>query len=170
MSAPTRAYIGIGSNLEDPRAQVQRALARLAQLPDSRLVACSSLYGSAPVGLRDQPDFVNAACAIDTALAPQPLLAALLALERAHGRTRGGPRFGPRTLDLDLLLYGDLTLASPGLTLPHPRLHERAFVLYPLAEIAPGLEVPGRGPVARLLAGCRGQTVERLAPAQLQRE
>jgi len=170
MSVPARAYVGLGSNLEDPRAQIERAFAALARLPHSRLIARSSLYRSAPVGFPAQPDFINAAAALATTLAPRALLAALLELERRQGRVRAGPRFGPRTLDLDLLLYDRLVLATGGLTLPHPRLHERAFVLYPLAEIAPGLEVPGRGPVERLLAGCRGQTVERLAPAQLERE
>jgi 2-amino-4-hydroxy-6-hydroxymethyldihydropteridine diphosphokinase len=154
------AYVGVGSNLADPRTQVERALQRLARMPESRLLRSSHLYRSAPWGVVDQPEFVNAAAAIETGLSPQALMQALLAIERDAGRDRGGERWGPRILDLDLLLYGALTLAEPGLQLPHPHLHERAFVLLPLAEIAPHLEVPGRGPISTLLAridtaGCR---------------
>ncbi len=146
------AYIGLGSNLADPRAQVERALQCLARLPESRLLGSSHLYRSAPWGVLDQPEFVNAAAAIETGLSPQTLMQALLAIERDAGRDRSGERWGPRILDLDLLVYGALTLAEPGLQLPHPHLHERAFVLLPLAEIAPHLEVPGRGPISALLA------------------
>ena len=146
------AYIGVGSNLADPRAQVERALQNIARLPQSRLLRSSRLYRSAPWGMLDQPEFVNAATAIETELSPQALMQALLAIERDAGRDRNGERWGPRILDLDLLLYGALTLAEPGLQLPHPRLHERAFVLLPLAEIAPHLDVPGRGPISALLA------------------
>ena len=151
-AACATAYVGVGSNLADPRAQVERALQRLAGLPHSRLLRCSRLYRSVPWGVLEQPDFVNAAAAVETGLSPQALIQALLAIERDAGRDRGGDRWGPRILDLDLLLYGALTLAEPGLQLPHPHLHERAFVLLPLAEIAPHLDVPGRGPISALLA------------------
>ncbi|MEO6968415.1 MAG: 2-amino-4-hydroxy-6-hydroxymethyldihydropteridine diphosphokinase [Rhodanobacteraceae bacterium] len=148
----TPAYIALGSNLGDPRAQVMRGFAALSALPCSQMLARSRLYRSAPWGVAEQPEFVNAAAALDTALAPRELLDALLAIERAAGRTRDSTRWGPRTLDLDLLLYGDRVLHEQGLEIPHPRLHERAFVLLPMAEIAPDLEVPGRGSVADLLA------------------
>jgi 2-amino-4-hydroxy-6-hydroxymethyldihydropteridine diphosphokinase len=151
-AAGRTAYVGVGSNLADPRAQVERALQSLARLPESRILRSSRLYRSAPWGMLDQPEFVNAAAALETKLSPQALMQALLAIERNAGRERGGGRWGPRILDLDLLLYGSLTLAEPGLQLPHPHLHERAFVLLPLAEIAPHLEVPGRGPISALLA------------------
>lgn len=156
-----QAYIALGSNLNDPSAQVRRGAQALDALPDTHKRRCSSLYRTAPVGLVDQPDFINAVCEIDTALRAQDLLHALLEIERVHGRVRDVPG-GPRTLDLDLLLYGDLVCHEAGLTLPHPRLHERAFVLYPLAELAPALSIPGRGPVGTLLAACAGQAIERL--------
>jgi 2-amino-4-hydroxy-6-hydroxymethyldihydropteridine diphosphokinase len=157
------AWVGLGSNLAEPAAQVRAALAALARLPHTRLEASSALYRSAPLGRAEQPDFVNAVCRLATGLEPRALLAQLLELERAHGRVRGAERNGPRTLDLDLLLYGEERREQPGLSLPHPRLHERAFVLVPLAEIDPRLTVPGRGPVAALLAACRDQRIERLA-------
>lgn len=158
-----RAYVGLGSNLADPPAQLRAAVAALGRLPQTQVAACSSFYRSAPVGLADQPDFINAACRLHTALAPEALLEALLAIERAHGRVRVGERGGPRTLDLDLLMYGTEIRHTDMLVLPHPRLHERAFVLAPLAEIEPDLVVPGRGSVAALLARCADQRVERLA-------
>ena len=157
-----RAYVALGSNLGDPVAQLRTGARALGELPGSRLVRGSSLYRSAPVGLADQPDFINAVCEIDTSLMARDLMQALLAIETANGRVRDVPG-GPRTLDLDLLLYGELVCQETGLILPHPRLHERAFVLYPLAEIAPGLGIPGHGRVEALLAGCAGQTIERLA-------
>ena len=157
-----RAYVALGSNLGDSVAQLRTGARALGELPGSRLVRGSSLYRSAPVGLADQPDFINAVCEIDTSLMARDLMQALLAIETANGRVRSVPG-GPRTLDLDLLLYGELVCQETGLTLPHPRLHERAFVLYPLAEIAPGLGIPGHGRVEALLAGCAGQTIERLA-------
>ncbi len=163
MSPPERqhAYIGLGSNLDRPLDQIRRALARLAALPESRLAACSAPWRSAPVGPVRQPDFINAVCRLDTALEPEALMDSLLAIERAQGRVRAQPG-GPRTLDLDLLLYGARRCRRPGLTLPHPRLHERAFVLYPLREIAPQLRIPGRGPLEQLLPACSGQRIERL--------
>lgn len=145
------AYIGLGSNLADPRAQVERALLCLARMPQSRMLRSSRLYRSAPWGVLDQPEFVNAAAAVETDLPAQALMQALLAIERDAGRDRRGDRWGPRILDLDLLLYGTLMLEQPGLQVPHPHLHERAFVLVPLAEIAPDLDVPGRGPISALL-------------------
>lgn len=157
-----RAFVALGSNLDDPVAQVGAGARDLARLPDTRLVRCSSLYRTAPVGVADQPDFINAVCEIDTELPAPDLMQSLLDIEHAHGRVRDIPG-GPRTLDLDLLLYGELACHDPGLTLPHPRLHERAFVLYPLHEIAPALVVPGRGRIEDLLPGCRGQAIERLA-------
>lgn len=148
----TRAYIALGSNLDDPRAQVERGFVALSELPRTQMSALSRLHRSAPWGVVEQPEFVNAAAALDTSLAPRELLDALLAIERAAGRTRGGARWGPRTLDLDLLLYGDRVLHEQGLEVPHPCLHERAFVLAPLAEIAPDLDIPGHGRVSDLLA------------------
>lgn len=147
-----RAYIALGSNLDDPRAQVLRGFEALSRLPDTKLLAHSRLYRSTPWGVLEQPEFINAAAEIGTTLAARELLAALLGIERAAGRDRSGARWGPRVLDLDLLLYGNMVLDEPGLTLPHPHLHERAFVLLPLNDLAPGLEVPGRGRVHELLA------------------
>lgn len=157
-----RAYIGIGSNVGDSEWHARSATTALAALPDTELVCCSSLYRSAPIGPVAQPDFVNAVCGVDTALPPQELMTRLLGIEREHGRVRGALKGGPRTLDLDLLLYGDERCEDAALTLPHPRLHERAFVLYPLHEIAPDLAVPGRGTVKELLHACGGQRVSRV--------
>jgi len=152
-------YIGLGSNLADPLAQLHRAITELAQLPQSRLQAQSSLYRSAPIGPQNQPDYLNAVVVLETALPPLALLAELQAVEAAHQRMRG-ERWGPRTLDLDLLLYADQIIDLPALTVPHPGLYERNFVLYPLAEIAPGLEIPGFGVLGELLARCeRGSLV-----------
>ena len=147
----TRAYVGLGANLGDREATIRRAIDLLAEHVE--VVAVSTLRETEPWGYADQPSFLNAAVAVETELGPRPLLGALLEIEQALGRTRGGPRFGPRTIDLDLLVYGDEVLDEPGLTLPHPRLHERRFALEPLAEIDAGLVIPGRGPVLALLAG-----------------
>ena len=157
------AFIPLGSNLGDPERKVREAIAALAELPQSRLVSASSLYRSAPVGHADQPDFINAVAQLATSLAPQALLAALLALEQQSGRERSF-RNAPRTLDLDLLLYDAQHIAEPGLTVPHPRMHQRAFVLAPLLEIAPDCVIPGAGPAADWLARCRDQTIARIAP------
>jgi 2-amino-4-hydroxy-6-hydroxymethyldihydropteridine diphosphokinase len=146
------AYIALGSNLKEPQRQLQAGFAALARLPDTQLIAHSSLYRSAPVGYANQPDFVNAVAAIRTALAPRALLDALLGIEREHGRVREFPN-APRTLDLDIALYGDRVVHEQGLSIPHPRMHERAFVMVPLAEIAPDAVVPGRGRALDLLAG-----------------
>lgn len=155
------AYIGIGANLGAAEATVRSALAALAALPGCALRRASSLYRSAPVDATG-PDFINAVVELDTACSPEALLAALQGVEQAFGRQRPYPN-APRTLDLDLLLYGDTVLHTPALTLPHPRLHLRAFVLQPLLELAPDLVVPGLGPLAAHRAGTAGQRVERLA-------
>jgi 2-amino-4-hydroxy-6-hydroxymethyldihydropteridine diphosphokinase len=158
------AFIGLGSNLDDPVAQIERALHAIAQLAHTQLVRRSSLYLSRPMGPADQPDYVNAVAQVHTALAAPQLLTELLAIERRQGRLRrAGQRNAPRTLDLDLLLYAQQTRDDPALTLPHPGAHERDFVLLPLAEIAPEAVIPGRGAVLDLLAGCARYGVQRLA-------
>ncbi len=148
--APAIAYVALGANLENPAAQIRRAMQELEQVADTRVTAWSSIYRTAPVGFLDQPDFVNAVARLETRLSPRPLLEALLAIENFHGRRRALPN-APRTLDLDLLLYGGLVIDEPGLQVPHPRLHQRGFVLVPLAEIAADAMVPGRGRVGELL-------------------
>jgi 2-amino-4-hydroxy-6-hydroxymethyldihydropteridine diphosphokinase len=148
-----RAYIGLGSNLGDRERTLQGAVEALGAEDGVEVAALSTLSDTDPVGFLDQPRFLNGVAALDTTLGARELLTLLLEVERRFGRSREGvPAQGPRTLDLDLLLYGDLVLAEPGLQVPHPRLHERAFVLEPLAELAPGLEIPGFGPVERLVA------------------
>jgi len=143
------AYVALGSNLADPVAQIRRALGALAALPDTRLVRHSSFYRNPPAGGLDQPDFVNAVAEIETPIGPGELLRRLLDIERAHGRVRDYPN-APRTLDLDIVLYGTGRVVEPGLTVPHPRMLERSFVMIPLAEIAPAAMVPGGGRVADL--------------------
>lgn len=162
MSARVIATIGLGANLNDPAAQVEYAFAELDRLPGTRLLARSSLYASAPVGYLDQPDFINAVARIETQLAPRALLAGLLDIEHRHGRERHF-RNAPRTLDLDLLLYGTAHFHEEGLTLPHPRMTERAFVLLPLLEIDPDCVILGRGRAAAWLALCGEQSVAPLA-------
>jgi len=156
-------YIGLGSNLGDRLRSLRNGLHALRKLPNIRLQACSPVYVTAPIGFEDQPDFYNAVCGLHCSLPPMDLMQALLEIEQDLGRRRQGPAGGPRTLDLDLLLYGQMTLQTDNTVVPHPRLHERAFVLYPLRDIAPGLEIPGKGAVNELLARCRDQKVERLA-------
>ena len=156
------AFIGLGSNLGDPESKVRQGIAALAELPQVQLVAASSLYRSAALGHADQPDFINAVAQLSTGLAPQALLAALLAIEKRFGRERSF-RNAPRTLDLDVLLYDAQSIAEPGLAVPHPRMHERAFVLAPLLEIAPACAIPGMGPAADWLARCANQPIVRLA-------
>jgi 2-amino-4-hydroxy-6-hydroxymethyldihydropteridine diphosphokinase len=148
-----RAYVGLGANLGDREAMLRSALEQLRAEPGVDVTAVSAFRDTAPVGIVDQPRFLNAAAALETDLGPRELLALLLGIERRLGRTREGPRFGPRTIDLDLLLYGDAQIDEPGLQVPHPRLHERLFALEPLAELEPDLIVPGRGPLADLVAG-----------------
>ncbi len=155
------AFIGLGSNMDDPQDQILRALQALDSLPHTRVLERSSLYRSAPVGFLEQPDFINAVAKLETALSPRALLDALLGLERECGRTREF-RNAPRTLDLDVLLYDDLCCHEHGLTIPHPQMHERAFVLRPLLEIAPGCVIPGIGPAEKVLHGCRQQQLERI--------
>ena len=157
------AFIGLGANLDDPVAQVERALGAIAALPNSTLVGRSSLYLSRPMGPADQPDYVNAVATIDTRLTAPALLSELLAIERRQGRQRSAEqRNAPRTLDLDLLLYGDEVRSDPALTLPHPGAHARDFVLVPLAEIAPDVVIPGHGAVRGLLAACARHGVRRM--------
>ncbi len=158
-----RAYIGLGSNLDGPERQVRRGIAALRGLPQVKSLRASALYRTAPWGRLDQPPFINAVVEIETEMAPRTLLEALLDAERAAGRRRDGTLWGPRVLDLDVLLYGDACIDEPGLHLPHPRLHERAFVLLPLADLAPGLLVPGHGRVERLLSAVDCSGCERLA-------
>jgi len=158
-----RCFIALGANLGDPVATVKAAILALRELPQTQFIAASSLYRTAPVGLRHQPDFINAVVEV-VAVVPAPtLLESLFAIEARFGRQRS-VKNAPRTLDLDLLLYGDEVSGDPLLTLPHPRLHERAFVLAPLAEIAPRLTIPGRGSVADLLLRCADQQIEKILP------
>ncbi|HKH30922.1 MAG TPA: 2-amino-4-hydroxy-6-hydroxymethyldihydropteridine diphosphokinase [Gaiellaceae bacterium] len=148
-----RAYVGIGANLGNRDETIARALDLLARRAEVDVLQVSTLRETDPVGYADQPRFLNGAAAVETDLDPRALLDELLAVERELGRTRDGPRFGPRTIDLDLLVYGDREVSELGLTVPHPRLAERAFVLEPLAELDPELEIPGRGRVEDLLRG-----------------
>jgi 2-amino-4-hydroxy-6-hydroxymethyldihydropteridine diphosphokinase len=149
----TRAYLGLGANLGDRSAMIRTAVEQLRREPGVTVVAVSTVRETEPVGVLDQPRFLNAAVAVDTDLPPRELLDRLLGIERRLGRTRGGPRFGPRTIDLDLLLYGQEQVDEPGLEVPHPRLHERLFALEPLAELDPSLVVPGRGTLSEIVAG-----------------
>jgi 2-amino-4-hydroxy-6-hydroxymethyldihydropteridine diphosphokinase len=149
----TRAYVGLGSNLGDREATLRSAVVELAAAPGVEVVAVSTLTDTEPVGLLDQPRFLNGVAALETTHGPRELLGLLLAVEARFGRDRSAvPAQGPRTLDLDLLVYGDEEIDEPGLRVPHPRLGERAFVLAPLAELEPGLVVPGKGPIPTLLA------------------
>ncbi|MBI3480078.1 MAG: 2-amino-4-hydroxy-6-hydroxymethyldihydropteridine diphosphokinase [Nitrosomonadales bacterium] len=167
---PHIAYIGLGSNLEDPISQLQRAFADIDGLPDTRLLQRSSLYRSAPLGCPDQPDstsqpdYVNAAAKVATDLTPHALLQALLHIEHQHGRERTF-RNAPRTLDLDVLLYDDVRLHEHGLTIPHPQMHLRAFVLRPLLEIVPDISIPGVGLATLSLQACQDQILEKLPGA-----
>jgi 2-amino-4-hydroxy-6-hydroxymethyldihydropteridine diphosphokinase len=165
-SVPTtvRAFVAFGANLGDPAAAFALALARLDALPTSRVVAQSSLYRTAPIGVQAQPDYLNAVIALDTALDARVLLDALLAIEHEGGRTRDF-HMAPRTMDLDLLLHGDSVIDEPGLQVPHPRMHLRAFTLLPLAEIAPDTLIPGIGTVAALLPTVADQAISRMPTA-----
>ena len=157
----TVAYVGIGSNLDDPAHHVRSALAELDELPHTRVVRQSSLYRSAPMGYAAQPEFVNAVAQLETGLPAERLLAELQEIEARHGRRRSFAN-APRTLDLDVLLYGDAVVDLPALKIPHPRMHERAFVLAPLLDIAPDLSLPQHGPIRSLLASCSEQKIERI--------
>ncbi|MDH5829490.1 2-amino-4-hydroxy-6-hydroxymethyldihydropteridine diphosphokinase [Luteimonas sp. M1R5S18] len=157
------ACVGLGGNVGEVARTLAAALHALDRLPDTRLLRASRFYRTPAWGRRDQPDFLNGAAVLETGLAAQALLDALLAIERDFGRARGdgeGERWGPRTLDLDLLLYGDAVIDIPGLRVPHPHLHERAFALLPLAEIAPAAVIPGHGPVAEALAALDASGIE----------
>ncbi|MDH4567256.1 2-amino-4-hydroxy-6-hydroxymethyldihydropteridine diphosphokinase [Pseudomonas sp. BN414] len=157
-----RVYIGLGSNLAEPVSQLRGALAALADLPRTRLAAVSSLYASDPLGPPDQPRYVNAVAALETELAPLELLDALQTIELAQGRVRKDERWGPRTLDLDILLFGQRRIDEPRLQVPHYHMHARAFVLYPLAEIAVDLQLPDGRPLQTLLDACPFEGLERL--------
>jgi 2-amino-4-hydroxy-6-hydroxymethyldihydropteridine diphosphokinase len=146
-----RAFVGLGANLGDRDAALRRAVELLGEHDGVDVVAVSAVRETEPVGVLDQPRFLNAACVVDTTLVPRALLDVLLEVERALGRVRGAERYGPRTIDLDLLVYGGEVVDEPGLVVPHPRLHERRFALEPLLDLDPGLVVPGRGRVGDLL-------------------
>lgn len=165
--ADIAAFVALGANLDDPVTQIRRAMTELTRLPETRLSARSSLYLSKPVGFLDQPDYVNAVAALHTRLTPRALLAALLQIETRHGRRREFKN-APRTLDLDLLLYDGLVMHEPGLTLPHPRMLERAFVLIPLTEIAPDCAIPGQGTAREHLAILDTEGLARLPEPPLQ--
>jgi 2-amino-4-hydroxy-6-hydroxymethyldihydropteridine diphosphokinase len=168
MNPPVVAFVGLGSNLGDSIGILQAAFAALERLPATRLPKHSALYRTPAWGVTAQPDFINAVAMLETALAPQELLAAMLGIEREAGRARrddGSDRWGPRTLDLDLLLYGDAIIDEPGLRVPHPHLHERAFALVPLLEIAPDAVIPAYGPARRALSVMASSEAEGLTYA-----
>lgn len=165
--ADITAFVALGANLGDPATQLRHAASELAHLPETRLTACSSLYLSKPVGYLAQPDYVNAVAELRTGLTPRALLAGLLEIESRHGRKRAFKN-APRTLDLDLLLYDGLVMHEPGLTLPHPRMLDRAFVMIPLAEIAPDYPIPAHGAARECLAGLDAQGLTRLPEPSLQ--
>ncbi len=160
MKRPVRAFVAFGANLGDPIASFGLALERLATLPDTQVKAHSSLYRTAPIGVENQPDYINAVIEIETGLAARPLLTALLTIEHQNGRTRTF-NMAPRSMDLDLLLYGDTSINEDDLQVPHPRMHLRAFALLPLAEIAPETIIPGRGRVVDLLRNVSDQAITR---------
>ncbi len=160
--SPVTAFIALGSNLADPAAQIRSALRELARLPETSLVRTSSFYRNPPEGGLAQPEFVNAVAGLETAIAPRALLVHLLEIERIHGRSRDYPN-APRTLDLDVVLYGDRVVREPGLVIPHPRMLARAFVLVPLAEIAPEAHVPGHGRVADLATKIDGSAMMKVS-------
>jgi 2-amino-4-hydroxy-6-hydroxymethyldihydropteridine diphosphokinase len=162
MSEPVRAFIGVGANLGFARDAVLNALADLSRMPSTDFVAASSLYRTAPVD-GEGPDYINAVGEIETTMSAVDLLVALQAIETRYGRVRT-TKNAPRTLDLDLLLYGDASIATPELVVPHPRLHERAFVLLPLIELAGPVEIPGRGPADTFVAATSDQRAERIEP------
>ena len=155
-------WIGLGSNMGQAADQVEQAIAALTDAPGLELTARSSLYRTAPMGHVDQPDFINAVVRASCRIGCYVLLEALQEIEKRFGRTRDGERFGPRSLDLDLLMYADQTVSSPQLELPHPRMHERLFVLEPLTEIEGDITVPGRGRLSVLRQACLDQRVQRL--------
>ncbi len=151
MTPPVRSYIGIGSNLDNPSKQVKLAIASLKKIPQTRLTAHSSLYQTSPMGPQNQPDYINAVAEIETGLPAEKLLLHLQSIEKQQGRQRSGERWGARTIDLDLLLYGKTEKQSTTLTIPHPGICSREFVLIPLLEIAPDLEIPGLGKLQKII-------------------
>jgi 2-amino-4-hydroxy-6-hydroxymethyldihydropteridine diphosphokinase len=157
----TVVYIGLGSNMDRPQHQVTAALADLAHLPDTALLQASTLYRSAPVGPQDQPDFINAVASVETALTAEELLDALQQIEQQHGRVRT-THWGPRSLDLDILLYGNMSIRTPRLTIPHPEMARRCFVLEPLLEIDPEVEIPGLGPAIDLYRGLQAAPLQKV--------
>ena len=158
----TRCFVGLGSNQSDPVSQLREACSAIGRLPGTRLLACSSLYRSAPMGPQDQPVYINAVAMLETALAPLALLDGLQTIEQAQGRVRKGERWGPRTLDLDILLFGERSIDEERLRVPHYHMHKRAFVLYPLAELAPDLCMPDGTSLQALLSDCPYEDIERL--------
>jgi 2-amino-4-hydroxy-6-hydroxymethyldihydropteridine diphosphokinase len=162
MDRTHRAYVALGSNLDDPIQHLRRALVDLDAIRKTRVIRSSHLYRNPPLGPQDQPDFVNAVACLETELEPRSLLEEVLAIERAHGRVRDKERWGPRTLDIDILLYDDRVIEQAQLRVPHPALTQRSFVLYPLLEIAPELVIPGQGPVASAAARLPRGTLERV--------
>jgi len=159
----SHAYIALGSNLENSVAHIRQACHDLNTLSNTALLKCSSFYKTAPIGRLDQPDFINAVAKIETALPPLALLHELLEIEHHHGRIRNAQLLNaPRTLDLDILLYDNLQLTTQNLVIPHPRMLQRAFVLFPLIEIAPNCEIPGHGKINKFISGCSGQIINQL--------
>jgi 2-amino-4-hydroxy-6-hydroxymethyldihydropteridine diphosphokinase len=154
------AYVGLGSNLGDSEQLIRAALQMLGQLGDTRVTGQSRLYRSKPMGPQDQPDYINAVAELETAMAPLQLLSELQKIETSNGRVRGSERWGPRTLDLDLLIYGQEEMVGSKLTIPHEGIAERSFVLYPLADIAPELQIPGKGSLKELLLNCPREGLE----------
>ena len=161
-----RAYIAIGSNLDDPVAQVKEAIEELDMLPDTILAERSSLYTSKPMGPQDQPDYVNAVVGLDTLLSPEDLFARMVKIEDLAGRVRDNEKWGPRVLDLDLLLYGKNKIQTAELTVPHPGLHERDFVIIPLAEIAGNLNIPGHGLLSTLINQVENHSLKKVITGQ----
>ena len=160
-----RAYIGLGSNLDNPVAQVLEAVEELEMIPDTILVARSTLYSGRPMGPEEQPDYVNAVVSLDTLLSADDLHRALVSIEDLQGRTRDGEKWGPRIIDLDLLLYGNTTIDTATLTVPHPGMHERDFVIIPLEEIAGNVKIPGRGFLYSLINKCKSHSLKKLITA-----
>ncbi|MCW8109242.1 2-amino-4-hydroxy-6-hydroxymethyldihydropteridine diphosphokinase [Alteromonas ponticola] len=161
-----RAYIGLGSNVGEAGKHIESAFLALSEVENTRLLRTASLYQSAPMGPQDQPDFINSVCLIETGLAPESLLQQLQQIENNHGRERQGERWGPRTLDLDILLYGNHEIDTDTLTIPHYGMAEREFVLVPLFEIAPNMVMPDGKPISQWVAKCSLDGLKRLRPSQ----
>lgn len=157
-----KAYIGVGSNLNDPQRQVEVAIASLNKIPQSHVSCASSFYRSTPLGVKDQPEFINAVAEVETSLAPHALLAHLQRIEKEQGRVRDGTHWGPRIIDLDILLYGEQHVSTDDLRIPHPEMMKREFVIYPLAEIVPSLILPDGAPVAACQVACPSRGIQRI--------